>query len=334
MNLSIRHTTEQIEEDLFSPYAQLSKRSMGRIVDEEECDIRTVYQRDRDRIIHCKSFRSLKEKTQVFIAKNDFFRTRLTHTLEVNQIGRTIARALRLNEDLVEAIALGHDLGHTCFGHRGEDVLNRLNGNFKHNEQSLRVVDILERDGKGLNLTFEVRDGIVNHTGAGVPLTLEGKLVKRVDRITYLCHDVQDSINAGIFKIEDLPRVVTDILGKSHSERVNKFVIDLIKETKRNIENDKEINIYQSDEIFDAMNILRKFMFENVYYGEICQEEKKKAEFIVGSLYEYFLNHPEEMPPNFYRNIEQEDLNRSVTDFIATCTDSYAIELFKEKFLP
>ena len=334
MDLSIRHTTEQLEEATLSSFAQLSKNSRGRLIPEKECDIRTVYQRDRDRIIHCKSFRRLKEKTQVFIVKNDFFRTRLTHTLEVNQIARTIARALRLNEDLVEAIALGHDLGHTCFGHRGEDVLHRLSGRFRHNEQSLRVVEVLEREGRGLNLTFEVRDGILNHTGPNNPLTLEGKLVKRVDRITYLCHDIQDSMNAGIFTIEDLPHTVLERLGKSHSERINTFVIDMINETMKNLENDNNINVSQSDEIFEAMNILRNFMFENVYYGEVCSEEKKKAEFIVESLYTYFLNHPDEMPSKYYENISVEGLERSVTDFIATCTDSYAIEIFQEKFVP
>lgn len=334
MTLSIKHTTEQLEETTLSPFAQFSKNSKGRIIPEKECNIRTVYQRDRDRIIHCKSFRSLKEKTQVFIVKNDFFRTRLTHTLEVNQIARTIARALRLNEDLVEAIALGHDLGHTCFGHRGEDVLDRLSGRFRHNEQSLRVVDILERDGRGLNLTSEVRDGILNHTGPKEPLTLEGKLVRKVDRITYLCHDIQDSMNAGILKIEDLPSIVLERLGSSHSERINTFVIDVINETNKNLKEGINIDIYQSNEILEAMNILRNFMFKNVYYGEVCSEEKKKAEFIVESLYTYFLNHPKEMPIKYYGNISKEGLKRSVTDFIATCTDSYAIEIFHEKFIP
>jgi len=334
MHLSIRHTTEQMEEDILSHFAQLSKNSKGRLIPEKQCNIRTVYQRDRDRIIHCKSFRSLKEKTQVFIVKNDFFRTRLTHTLEVSQISRTIARALRLNEDLVEAIALGHDLGHTCFGHRGEDVLDKLSERFRHNEQSLRVVDTLERDGKGLNLTFEVRDGILNHTGSKEPSTLEGKLVRRVDRITYLCHDIQDSMNAGILKIEDLPTIVLERLGESHSERINTFVIDMINETNKNLKEGININIYQSDEIFEAMNLLRNFMFKNVYYGELCSEEKKKAEFIVESLYKYFSSHPKEMPLIYYNNIGKEGLDKSVTDFIATCTDSYAIEIFQDKFIP
>lgn len=334
MEFSARYITEQIEAETLSSFAQLSKNNKGRLTEEKECDIRSVYQRDRDRIIHCKSFRSLKEKTQVFIVKNHFFRTRLTHTLEVSQIARTIARALRLNEDLVEAIALGHDLGHTCFGHVGEDVLDKLSGRFKHNEQSLRVVELLERGGKGLNLTHEVRDGILNHTGSNKPYTLEGKLVKVVDRITYLCHDIQDSINADILKVEDLPPIVLDILGKSHSERINTFVTDIINETRKNLEDINDIRIYQSKEVFEVMNILREFMFENVYYGELCNEEKKKAEFVVESLYLHFLNNPKEMPMQYYDNVNKYGLERSVADFISTFTDSYAIEIFQNKFIP
>lgn len=334
MNLSIRNITEQAEESVLSPFAQLSKNTKGRINPEQECDIRTVYQRDRDRIIHCQSFRSLKGKTQVFIVNDYLFRTRLTHTLEVNQIARTVARALKLNEDLTEAIAIGHDLGHTCFGHVGEYVLNKINGRFKHNEQSLRVVDVLERDGKGLNLTFEVRDGILNHTGPDKPKTLEGKLVRLVDRITYLCHDVQDSINAGVFKMEDLPPIVTERLGKSHSERINTFVVDMINVTKDKFKEGIDVDIYQSEKVSGAMNILRGFMFKNVYYGKACSQEKKKAEFIVESLYTYFINHPEEMPLKYYNNINEEGLGRSTTDFIASCTDSYAIQLFHDKFIP
>lgn len=334
MDLSIKNITQKLEETTLSEFAQFSKDTKGRNLDEEECHIRTSYQRDRDRIIHCQSFRSLKEKTQVFIVKDDFFRTRLTHTLEVNQIARTIARALRLNEDLVEAISLGHDLGHTCFGHRGEDVLDRLSGRFRHNEQSLRVVDILERDGRGLNLTFEVRDGILNHTGPNKPITLEGKLVRTIDRVTYLCHDIQDSINAGVLKIEDLPPIVIERLGKSHSERINTFVLDVINETSIKLCEGNMIDIHQSKEILEAMNVLRTFMFKNVYYGEVCSEEKRKAEFIVESLYNYFINHIPELPSKYYNNIGSEGLKRSVADFIAACTDSYAIELFQKKFIP
>lgn len=334
MNLTIRNITEQAEEAALSPFAQLSKNTKGRVNLEQECNIRTSYQRDRDRIIHCQSFRSLKGKAQVFIASDSLFRTRLTHTLEVNQIARTVARALKLNEDLTEAIAIGHDLGHTCFGHMGEYVLNRLSGRFKHNEQSLRVVDILERDGRGLNLTFEVRDGILNHTGLNKPVTLEGKLVRQVDRITYLCHDIQDSINAGIFTIKDLPFIVLERLGKSHSERINTFVTDIINMTIYKLKEGIDIDVHQSEKISEAMGVLRNFMFKNVYYGEICLHEKKKAEFIVESLYTYFIDNPEEMPLKYYNNISEEGLERSVTDFIASCTDSYAIQLFYDKFIP
>lgn len=334
MDLSIRKITEQGEEVTLSHFAQLSKNTKGRVNPGRECDIRTVYQRDRDRIIHCQSFRSLKGKTQVFIVNDDLFRTRLTHTLEVNQIARTVARALKLNEDLTEAIAIGHDLGHTCFGHRGEDVLNKLSGRFKHNEQSLRVVDVLEREGRGLNLTSEVRDGILNHTGPNKPKTLEGKLVRQVDRITYLCHDIQDSINAGILTIEDLPAIVLERLGKSHSERINTFVIDMIDATMNKFKEEIDINIHQSGDILEAMDVLRNFMFKNVYYGEVCSQEKNKAEFIVESLYNYFINHPEKMPLRYFNNINKEGLERNITDFIASCTDSYAIQLFHEIFIP
>lgn len=334
MALSIRNITEQVEQANLSPFAQLSKNTQGRLRAEEECEIRTVYQRDRDRIIHCKSFRSLKGKTQVFIVNDDLFRTRLTHTLEVNQIARTVARALKLNEDLTEAIAIGHDLGHTCFGHRGEDVLNRLSGNFKHNEQSLRVVDLLERDGRGLNLTLEVRDGILNHTGDTMPMTLEGKLVRQVDRITYLCHDIQDSISAGVLQIEDLPSIVVKRLGRSHSERINTFVVDLIETTRSRLKEGQEANIYQSQEILEAMELLRNFMFDNVYYGEVCLEENRKAEFIVESLYRYFYNRPNEIPLECGKLVNEECIKRSVNDFIASCTDSYAIQLFQQKFIP
>ncbi|MFW5649528.1 MAG: deoxyguanosinetriphosphate triphosphohydrolase [Candidatus Alkaliphilus sp. MAG34] len=334
MSLLIRNITEQAEETSLSPFAQISKNTKGRTNPEQECNIRTAYQRDRDRIIHCQSFRSLKGKTQVFIVNEGLFRTRLTHTLEVNQIARTVARVLKLNEDLTEAIAIGHDLGHTCFGHMGEYVLNRMSGKFKHNEQSLRVVDVLERDGKGLNLTFEVRDGILNHTGPNKPKTLEGKLVRQVDRIAYLCHDVQDSINAGIFGMKDLPAVVLEGLGESHSERVNTFVTDMINTTKDKFSEGTDIDIYQGKEVLEAMNVLRNFMFKNVYYGESCSQEKKKAEFIVESLYTYFINHPEEMPLKYYSSTNEEGLERGVTDFIASCTDSYAIQLFYDKFVP
>ncbi len=334
MKGNLREITEHLEINQLSDYAQKSSQSRGRQQGEEECDIRTVYQRDRDRIIHCKSFRALKEKTQVFIVKDDFFRTRLNHTLELSQIARTMARALKLNEDLVEAIALGHDLGHTCFGHSGEEELNRITGHFKHNEQSLRVVDVLERGGKGLNLTQEVRDGILNHTGDTLPYTLEGRLVKVSDRITYLCHDIQDCLSVAILKETDIPPIFLKVLGYSHSQRINTFVKDIIEETTKQLQGGNEPGVYQSKQIKEVMEELRHFMFRRVYYGELCEKEKEKAIFIVSSLFEYFINHPEEIPEEYLYLTKRETTKQIVTDLIASATDSYAIHLFQEKFIP
>ncbi|KAB3533267.1 deoxyguanosinetriphosphate triphosphohydrolase [Alkaliphilus serpentinus] len=331
---NLRNQTEKMEGEYLSEYAQLSVNSKGRKLQEEECEIRTAYQRDRDRIIHSKSFRALKEKTQVFIVKDDFFRTRLSHTLEVSQIARTIARALRLNEDLVEAVALGHDLGHTCFGHSGEEVLHNITGDFKHNHQSLRVIDILEGDDRGLNLTYEVRDGILNHTGKVSPVTLEGKLVKLIDTITYLCHDIQDSISAGILKETDIPHSFIRILGDTHSKRINTFVKDIIYETSEALQNGKPIEIYQSQQLKEATLNLREFMFKNVYNGEICLREKEKATFIVRTLFDYFSSNPNEMPLEYIKRLSVDDLKRVVTDCIAGATDAYAIRLFQSKFVP
>ncbi|AKL95724.1 deoxyguanosinetriphosphate triphosphohydrolase Dgt [Clostridium aceticum] len=330
----MREYTEDFEETYLSSFAQLSKNTRGRNLKEEECDVRSPYQRDRDRIIHCESFRKLKGKTQVFIVQNDNFRTRLTHTLEVSQIARTIARALKLNEDLVEAIALGHDLGHTCFGHSGEEVLNRIAGSFKHNEQSLRIVEKLERDGKGLNLTFEVRDGILHHTGEGIPVTMEGKLVKLVDRITYLCHDIQDSIGAGILKKEDIPHSIVNVLGHAHSGRVNTFVKDIIEETTRQISAGSPPNIYQTETLEKTMLQLRSFMFETVYNGELCLREKEKATYIVEFLFHYFMEKPEKVVAIYDKTITQEDLRQNIVDYIASCTDYDAIKLFQTMVIP
>ncbi|SMP39362.1 deoxyguanosinetriphosphate triphosphohydrolase [Anoxynatronum buryatiense] len=317
--ITIRAMTEMREKQTLAPYAQLSADTRGREEPEPNCDIRTVYQRDRDRIIHSEFFRRLKGKTQVFILKSDFYRTRLTHTLELSQIARTIARALGLNEDLIEAIALGHDLGHTCFGHSGEEVLQRLTGFFSHNEQSLRIVDQLEREGRGLNLTVEVRDGILNHTGDGIPITMEGKLVKIADRITYLCHDIQDSLSAGILKAEDIPPAIRNTLGDSHSQRVNSFVQDMAMETVRQLALGNEPRIYQSSHMEAVMQELRSFMFEKVYYGELCMREKEKATHIVECLYrEYTKN----MTP------------RESADIIAGMTDEAAIKAFQELMIP
>ncbi|SES63563.1 dGTPase [Natronincola peptidivorans] len=330
----MRNTTEHFEETYLAACAQQSKYTRGRRIEEEVCHVRSPYQRDRDRIIHCEFFRKLKGKTQVFIVKNDSFRTRLTHTLEVSQIARTIARALRLNEDLVEAIALGHDLGHTCFGHSGEEVLDGIVGSFQHNQQSLRVVDFLERGGKGLNLTYEVRDGILNHTGEGIPVTMEGKLVKLVDTLTYLCHDIQDSIGAEILRKEDIPEEILEVLGNTHSQRVNTFVQDIIKETSKKLKEGAEPNIYQAEKMYDTMMRLRSFMFTKVYNGELCLREKEKATYIVKFLFDYFMERPQDMPVRYFNMIEKEGIERTIVDYIAACTDDDAIKLFQRKVIP
>jgi len=339
MKYNIRQESEHIEKKILSPYAMQSSNSKGRIKKIKPCEIRTIFQRDRDRIIHSKSFRKLKEKTQVFIVKDDFFRTRLTHVLEVSQISRTVARALRLNEDLVEAISLGHDLGHTCFGHSGEETLNEITGHFKHNEQSLRVVDKLEKQRRGLNLSYEVRDGILNHTGRENCKTLEGNVVKIVDRITYLCHDIQDSLSVGVLKESEIPKDLLDYLGHTHSERVNTLTKDLIFETRTilddsNIDIEEKIKTHQSKEAKAMMAKLRSFMFSRVYKGDFCSKERQKAHYIIEFLYSYFLNHPGELPQKHCSIAEEEGLERGITDFIAGCTDGYIIKLFKEKFIP
>lgn len=339
MKYNIRQESEDIEKKILSPYAMHSVNSKGRKKDIEPCEIRTIFQRDRDRIIHSKSFRKLKEKTQVFIVKDDFFRTRLTHVLEVSQISRTVARALRLNEDLVEAISLGHDLGHTCFGHSGEETLNQISGHFKHNEQSLRVVDKLEKQRKGLNLSFEVRDGILNHTGRDHCETLEGNVVKIVDRITYLCHDIQDSLSVGVLKESEIPKDLLEYLGHTHSERVNTLTKDLIFETRSvledpNIDIEEKVKTYQSEEAKAKMAKLRSFMFTRVYKGDFCSKERQKAHYIIEFLYSYLLNHSQELPPKYRSIAEEEGLERGIMDFIAGCTDGYIIKLFKEKFIP
>lgn len=332
--MNIRLRIEEIEKNNLSQYAMLSQNSKGRKNFEGKCTMRTDFQRDRDRIIHSKSFRRLKHKTQVFIApEGDHFRTRLTHTLEVAQIGRTLARALRLNEDLVEAIALGHDLGHTPFGHTGERVLNKLHPNgFNHNEQSIRVVDILEhKDEKiGLNLTYEVREGILNHSGEKISETLEGQLVKYADRIAYINHDIDDAIRAGVIKKESLPKKSVEILGKSHGERINTMILDIIKNSMKN---DK---IKMSDSVGAATNILREYMFENVYLNNNAKSEEYKAEYVIEQLYKYYLNNIEALPQehlNIYKNIDC-DIEDIICDYIAGTTDRYIVNLFNNIFLP
>lgn len=334
--LAIRQLSEEREESL-SPYAVKSRLSRGRVRDEEPCPIRTAFQRDRDRIIHSKAFRRLKHKTQVFIAPlGDHYATRLTHTLEVSQIGRTIARALNLNEDLTEATALGHDLGHTPFGHVGEDVLNELySPGFCHNEQSLRVVDLLENDGRGLNLTIEVKDGILNHSKSGSDVlgdrwgkadTLEGDIVKMADIIAYINHDIGDAIRAGIITERDLPLDAVRTLGISHSQRINTMVGDIIDSSwaasgydKMEIEKPK---ITMSSGILDATNVLREFLFARVYHMKAAEEESEKAREVVCRLYEYFTKHEDGLPSEYLTY--SDDTERRVVDYIAGMTDQYA----------
>jgi dGTPase len=332
--MDIRIQQEKWEEEKLSPYATLSKNSKGRSIWEEKCDIRTDFQRDRDRIIHSKSFRRLKHKTQVFIApEGDHLRTRLTHTLEVAQIGRTLARALRLNEDLIEAMALGHDLGHTPFGHTGERVLNRLHPNgFKHNEQSIRVVDFLEHEkGKtGLNLTYEVREGILKHTGKILSSTLEGKILKYADRIAYINHDIDDAIRAGIIKQEDLPKECVEALGFSHGERINTMIIDIIENSLN------KDYIMMSEEVGKLTNALRDFMFENVYLNKNAKTEEEKTEYIITELYNYYLRNNDRIPSEHLAVYEHVDatLEDIICDYIAGMTDRYAVNLFKDIFIP
>lgn len=322
----LRLEAEKREEAILSSLASLSSRTRGRLRPEEPCPVRTEYQRDRDRIIHSKAFRRLKHKTQVFLApEGDHYRTRLTHTLEVAQISRTIARALRLNEDLTEAIALGHDLGHTPFGHSGEDALNEVvPGGFKHNFQSLRVVEVLEGN-RGLNLTWEVRDGIAHHTGPVKPSTLEGNIICYADRIAYINHDIDDAIRAGIISQEQLPSDCLKILGNSHSRRINTMVTDLIRYSW------KQGYIAMSPEVQQATNILRDFLFKNVYIGSPAKVQEGKAKCLLKKLYHYYLKHPEELPAAVNPD---DNLERRACDYIAGMTDRYAIIQFRRIFVP
>ena len=326
--MNYREHWEQIEKEILSPGACFSSESGGRVRPEEPCPVRTAFQRDRDRILHSKSFRRLKHKTQVFILPGgDHFRTRLTHTLEVAQIARTIARALRLNEDLTEAISLGHDLGHTPFGHAGEDVLSALlPEGFRHNEQSLRVVEILENGRKGLNLTVEVRDGILNHTGKGIPLTLEGQIVKTADRIAYINHDIDDALRAGIIAGEQLPREAVCILGESHSRRINAMVNDMIEESL----GQKEIRM--SSRVREAMDQMRTFLFENVYVGSSAKEEDEKVRRLITEMFDYYMEDPERLPQEYREGTEP--ARRRVADYISGMTDSFATRHYMELFVP
>ncbi len=339
--MQIRKRTEQIEQQTLSQYATLSSKSKGRQRTEKPCPIRTCFQRDRDRIIHSKSFRRLKHKTQVFLAPtSDHYRTRLTHVIEVSQIARTIARSLRLNEDLTEAIALGHDLGHTPFGHAGEEILNEIHpGGFKHVIHSLRVVDVLEKDGKGLNLSYEVRDGISKHSkGMGSidnpkvrPETMEGQVVRVSDLVAYANHDLDDALRSGIIKIGDVPKEALNVLGRTISKRVNSMVTDIIVQTQ----NKSDGNVYIGKEVEDAILNLRGYLFENVYMNEVVKTNFIKARKILKELYEYFCANPDKLwEMKEKRNVYDKNHNQIVCDFIAGMTDSFAISLYEKLFLP
>ena len=330
--MTIREQLEARELEYLSPYASLSSKSMGRERKEEECDIRPVYQRDRDRILHCKSFRRLKQKTQVFLLpKGDHYRTRLTHTLEVSQNARTVAKALRLNEDLAEAIALGHDLVHTPFGHAGERALNAVcPTGFRHNEQSVRVVECLEKQGEGLNLTWEVRDGIRNHKTSGTPHTLEGQIVQLSDKIAYINHDIDDAIRGGILKEEDIPWEYRSILGPTTRVRLDTMIHDVI------ISSMDQPEIRMSPGIREAVMGLRRFLFEHVYENPVAKGEESKAINMITNLYEYYIRHEELLPEQFKSNMEagKATLEQTVCDYIAGMTDTYAVKKFEEYFVP
>lgn len=329
--MTIRETMEQWEEEHLSPFAAKSKNSKGRLREEVECDIRPVFQRDRDRIIHCKAFRRLKDKTQVFLTpEGDHYRTRLTHTLEVSQNARTIAKALNLNEELVEAIALGHDLGHTPFGHAGERALNRVSPlGFEHSEQSVRTVDRLEKDGQGLNLTYEVRDGILNHQTSGRPHTLEGKIVRLSDKIAYIHHDMDDAVRAGILTEMDVPGDIRAVIGSSAGERLDCFIHDIVTNSM-----DKD-DIIMSEPVAKAMKEIRQFMFEEVYTNPLAKAEENKAEVLMETLYHYYMKHVDDLPEEFLKLLsEGEPRERVVCDYVGAMSDRFAIALYNDIFVP
>lgn len=326
--MNVREKTLEIEEKTLSPYGMLCKNTKGRKRPEDECPIRTAYQRDRDRIIHCNAFLRLKQKTQVFLSPvGDHYRTRLTHTFEVSQIARTIARGLRLNEDLTEAISLGHDLGHTPFGHAGERALNEIfPGGFKHYRQSLRVVDVIEKNGKGLNLTYEVRNGIVCHTTGTEASTLEGRVVKLADKIAYINHDIEDAVRAGVMKDTDIPEEILKVLGRSKSDRINTLVISVIENSGRDITFDMDTEI--------AFENLHSFMFANVYTNPVCKSEESKAMDMIKRLYEYFTKNPETLPGEYAVIRDRDGAERAACDYIAGMTDHYAVKTYTNLFVP
>ena len=327
--MELREKQEEIESKILGPFAAKSVDTRGRLKYEEKCDIRTDFQRDRDRIIHCKAFRRMKHKTQVFISpEGDHYRTRLTHTLEVAQIARTIARALSLNEDLTEAIALGHDLGHTPFGHAGEDTLDELyRDGFEHNRQSLRVVDMIEKNGQGLNLTWEVRDGILNHRTSCKPSTMEGLVVRLSDKIAYTNHDIDDAIRAGVIK--DIPEDFKTVLGDTSSSRINAMIRDTIS----NSEGIRDIKM--SQDMKNTLGGLREFMFKTVYLSDHAVKEKEKVRTMISHLYNYYIDNPEQMDEEFIQLIKNgEHKDTVVCDYIACMTDRFAIATFKSLFIP
>ena len=330
--MTVREELERQEHRKLNPLAAFSDESRGRPRYEEarEDDVRTCYQRDIDRIVHSKSFRRLMHKTQVFLQpEGDHYRTRMTHTIEVTRIARTIALALGLNEDLAEAIGMGHDLGHTPFGHAGEDALTRCLGKpFRHNEQSLRVVDVLERDGLGLNLTYEVRNGILCHTGDPWPETLEGMVLRRSDQIAYVNHDIDDAIRAGILTDEDIPKAITDVLGHNHRDRINMLVTDAIRTSR------EAGTVMLSPQVDTALKDLRSFMFERVYRNPVAKAEERKAKDMLQRLFEHYFTHPEALPEDFHPQLSFEGLERTVCDYIAGMTDNYAVDKFAEIFIP
>ena len=323
-----REERERLEHYIVGPYGVLAENSRGRLTDEEECSIRTCFQRDVDRITHSKSFRRLKHKTQVFLQpEGDHYRTRLTHTLEVSRLARTVARALSLNEDLAEAIALGHDLGHTPFGHAGERALNRIYpGGFKHYEQSLRVVDILERDGRGLNLCYETRMGILNHTLGAPDDTLEATAVRLCDRIAYVNHDLDDSIRAGILTNEDVPEIIRRNCGEKNSRRIDAIISDLIENSGGRIR--------MSDRMQETFDYFHAFMYSDVYTNPVAKREEGKVEGILAGLYDYYTSHPEALPEDFSGVIEKEGIERAAVDYISGMTDGYAMEKYGDIFIP
>ena len=330
--MTIREELEKLEHEQLDKRAAFSDETKGRLYPEEPRteDVRTAYQRDTDKIVHSKSFRRLMHKTQVFLSpEGDHYRTRMTHTLEVTRIARTIAKALSLNEDLAEAIAMGHDLGHTPFGHAGEVALSEAMGQpFHHNEQSLRVVDILENDGAGLNLTYEVRMGILGHTGPLVPETMEGQIVRWADRMAYVNHDIDDAIRAGILEAGGIPKIVLKTLGVTHSARINTMVCDMITASR------EEGRIVLSPQVENALQELREFMFERVYRNPVAKGEEAKAREMLKRLYDYYFNHPEALPEDFQPQMSMEGMERTVCDYIAGMTDNYAVDKYTEIFIP